>query len=390
MRQARPRLMEPATTVPFTDLSFQWRAIESAAMPDIKALFGASAYSLGPWVEKFERDVGRYLNVEHAIAVNSGTSALHLAAIVAGLGPGDEVLVPANTFVASAWAVRYVGAVPVFCDVDPSSWTIDLSDAERRLTRATKAIIPVHLYGQPAGMRSVEAFARQHRLRIIEDAAQAMGAMSDGARVGYSGRLTCFSFYPGKNLGAAGEAGLITTSDGAQADRLRSLRDHAQHERYVHSELGFNYRMDGIQGLVLSHKLRELDAWTDERRRIAQDYFAGLADVPLELPAVVNGDHVWHLFVVHTPQRDGLRAHLAEMGVDTRLHYPVPLHRQPCFSDLSVYDAGLPVVERNSRECLSLPIYMGMTADQIGRVVAGIHSFFGQAAAAKRTSSPIG
>ncbi|HEV2099933.1 MAG TPA: DegT/DnrJ/EryC1/StrS family aminotransferase [Stellaceae bacterium] len=366
-----------APQVPFADLGWQWRQIEAEALPDLGRLFAASAFCLGPWVERFETEIAAYLGVGQAIGVNSGTSALHLALIAAGIGPGDRVLVPANTFVATAWAVLYVGAAPVLCDVEPGSWNIDPTDAERRCGPAVRAILPVHLYGQPADMAAINALAGRHGLAVIEDAAQAIGAAYGGRRVGGFGRLGCFSFYPAKNLGAAGEAGLVTTDDAALAKRVRALRDHAQIERYVHSELGFNYRMDGIQGLVLSHKLLRLEEWTAQRRAVAQRYLDELSDTPLELPRVVNGDHVWHLFVVHTPKRDRLRRHLHERGIHTGLHYPVPLHRQSCFSHLEIDQSSFPCADRNARECLSLPIFAGMTPAQTDRVIAEIHGFFG-------------
>jgi len=362
--------------VPFNDLALQWRQIESKTLPDLRALFESSAFSLGPWVDRFEANIGRYLETSHAIGVNSGTSALHLAMIAAGIGPGDKVLVPANTFVATVWAILYVGAEPVFCDVDPIAWEIDPADAERRITSGVNAIVPVHLYGQPAPMGAIMSLAEHHRLVVIEDAAQAVGARFSGRRLGTIGRFGCFSFYPGKNLGAAGEAGLVITEDEAAAERIRALRHHAQRERYIHHELGFNYRMDGIQALILGHKLPLLDAWTEDRRRIAKRYQEAMAGLPLKLPQIANGDHVWHLFVVHTPERDRLRDHLAKRNIDTGLHYAVPLHRQPCFANLSIDRDSYPNADRNGRECLSLPIFAGMTEVQIEAVIDGVRSFF--------------
>jgi dTDP-4-amino-4,6-dideoxygalactose transaminase len=362
--------------VPFSDLSLQWRQISDEVMPEMAELIAASAYTLGSWVERFERTAAEYLDVPHAVGVNSGTSALHLALIGAGVGSGDAVLVPANTFVATAWAVLYVGATPIFCDVEEESWAINVADAERRLTQAVKAIMPVHLYGQPANMDEIVSFAARHDLAVVEDAAQAFGARYGGRPVGGCGLIGCFSFYPTKNLGAAGEAGLIVTHEALIADRVRHLRHHAQAKRYIHKELGFNYRMEGLQGLVLQHKLRRLDAWTDERRMIAQRYVAGLADTPLRLPQIVNGDHVWHLFVVHTPERDRLQRYLGEKSIETGLHYPVPLHRQPCFDGIAFDRNTYPVADRNAQECLSLPIFIGMTLAQIDRVIATIRDYF--------------
>lgn len=366
------------TSVPFNNLLFQWRQIEQTVVPDLAALFQASAFCLGPWVDRFEKDVAAYLEVPHAVGVNSGTSALHVAMIAAGIGPGDKVLVPANTFVATVWAVLYVGAKPVFCDVDPSTWTIDVADAERRMDADVKAIVPVHLYGQPADMNGVGALAKRHGLAVIEDVAQAIGARYEGRRLGTIGQFGCFSFYPGKNLGAAGEAGLVVTSNENAAHRIRALRHHGQTERYVHGELGFNYRMEGIQGLVLGHKLPFLDAWTDERRRVAQLYREALTGLPLELPHIAHGDHVWHLFVVHTPERDRLQKHLAESKIESGLHYAIPLHRQPCFAGMKIDRDSFPNADRNARECLSLPIFAGMTSEQTGAVIAAVRTFYGR------------
>jgi dTDP-4-amino-4,6-dideoxygalactose transaminase len=289
---------------------------------------------------------------------------------------GDKVLVPANTFIATVWAVLYVGAIPVLCDVEPASGNIDVTDAERRIDPLVKAIIPVHLYGQPANLDAVLALAERHCLAVIEDAAQAIGARYHGRPVGGFGLLGCFSFYPGKNLGAAGEAGLVVSNDTALANRVKALRNHAQTERYVHTELGFNYRMEGFQGLVLGHKLSCLDAWTDQRRAIARRYEAGLAGLPLVLPQVVHCDHVYHLFVVLCERRDELRAFLGRHRIETGLHYPVPLHRQPCLASLKMDRASFRVSDLYANQCLSLPIFSGMTDAQLDRVVSTVHAFF--------------
>jgi dTDP-4-amino-4,6-dideoxygalactose transaminase len=370
---------EDAERVPFNDLSHQWRQIRDRVLPDIDCLFEQGAFTLGPYVDAFERSAAEYLGAKYAIGVNSGTSALHLALIAAGVGPGNRVLVPSFTFIATAWAVLYVGAIPVLCDIEAESAAIAVSDAERRLDPEVKAIIPVHLYGQPANMAAVMEFAGRHRLAVIEDAAQAIGARYGAHSVGTIGNLGCFSFYPGKNLGAAGEGGLVVTADVAMAQRIRSLRHHAQLERYIHSELGFNYRMEGLQGLVLSQKLPLLDGWTRARRNLAQAYHARLSDLPLTLPRVVNGDHVYHLYVVRTEERNRLRDHLMRRGVETGLHYPVPLHAQPCLANFSEGTDSYPVSQRYADECLSLPLYTGMTTTQLERVCALIRQFFGKA-----------
>jgi dTDP-4-amino-4,6-dideoxygalactose transaminase len=362
--------------VPFTDLSFQWRQIEVQVLPDIHRLFEQSAFCLGPFVERFEQAAADYLGIAHAIGVNSGTSALHLALIAAGIGPGDKVLIPSFTFIATAWAVLYVGATPVLCDIEEDSANIDLRDAETRLEGAVKAIIPVHLYGQPADMAAVSAFAARHRLVVVEDAAQAMGARYDGRCAGTFGLCGCFSFYPAKNLGAAGEAGLIATADDAIATRLRALRHHAQTERYLHAELGFNYRMEGLQGLVLGHKLPLLDRWTENRRRLARAYHQQLADLPLVLPEVVHHDHVFHLYVVRSSERERLRDHLRRAGIETGLHYPTPLHAQPALARFVADPQSFPLSDRYARECLSLPLFVGMTEAQVERVCAAVRGFF--------------
>jgi dTDP-4-amino-4,6-dideoxygalactose transaminase len=374
----RPADRRSAEHVPFNDLSYQWHQIREGALPEISRLFETGAFCLGPFVEDFERSVAGYLGIKYAIGVNSGTSALHLALIAAGIGPGDKVLLPSLTFVATAWAVLYVGATPVLCDVEEGSAAINVDDAERRVDDAAKAIIPVHLYGQPANMDAVMRFAALRRLIVVEDAAQAIGARYGGRSVGTIGRFGCFSFYPGKNLGAAGEGGLVVTNDASAARRISALRHHAQEERYLHRELGFNYRMDGLQGLVLSHKLPLLEDWTRARRNFARLYRERLSGLPLKLPEAVNGDHVYHLYVVRTQQRDRLRDYLSQQGIDTGLHYPVPLHRQPCFAQFSLDAQNYPVSESYAKECLSLPLYISMTEPQLDYVCNAIHRFFGR------------
>jgi dTDP-4-amino-4,6-dideoxygalactose transaminase len=363
--------------VPFNDLSIQWRAIADDVRRDFERIFADNAYCLGPACEAFEEEIAAWLGARHAIGVSSGTAALHLAAVVAGLGPGDEVLVPANTFIGSIWGAMYVGATPVLCDVHQATGTIDLKDARSRVTASTKAIIPVHLYGQPADMDGVMALAAEHDLVVIEDAAQSIGASWRGRMTGTIGHLGCISFYPGKNLGAAGESGLVLTNDAALAERLHALRNHGQRERYVHAEIGFNYRMDGLQAVVLRHKLKLLTDWTAQRKALAAEYDRGLAGLPLEVPKAVNHDHVWHLYVVRTPHRDGLRAYLSERGIETGLHYPVPLHRQPCLASFAFNALGFPEAERWASEGLSLPLFVGMTSTQQRRVVSAVGEFFG-------------
>lgn len=361
--------------IPFMNLGWQWAQIRHEVTPRIEELFSRSAFSLGPYVEEFEQAFAEWIGAKHAVALNSGTSALHLAMIAGGIGPGDEVLVPANTFIATAWGVIYVGATPVFCDVDDATGNIDVDDAERRMSPRVKAIIPVHLFGQSADLGKVSALASTHGLTVIEDAAQAHGARYDGRKVGTFGKIGCFSFYPGKNLGAAGEAGAVVTQDAQAADAMRALRNHGQSERYIHERIGFNYRMDGLQGLILSHKLRRLDAWTDLRRSIARRYLDAFADLPMRLPTPQT-DHVYHLFVIRTPRREELRASLQAQAIQTGLHYPVPLHRQPCFAYIPCDHDSLPVADSWANEGLSLPLFAGMTESQTERVISAVRAFF--------------
>jgi dTDP-4-amino-4,6-dideoxygalactose transaminase len=369
--------MTTQTAVPFVDLSNQWDEIHEEVMPDLEKLFKASAFCLGPWATAFERQVADYLGVKHAVAVSSGSAALHIATVAAGIGRGDKVLVPAHTFIGTIWGLLYEGAVPVFCDVEVATGNIDLADAERRMEPGVKAIIPVHLYGQPVDVSGALAFAERYGLTVIEDAAQAIGARWQGRALGSFGAMGCFSFYPGKNLGGAGEGGLVVTDDDELARLLRSLREHGQSQRYIHDRIGYNYRMDGIQALVLSHKLKRLDGWTDQRRAIAARYAEALADTPLRLPAVVHGDHVRHLYVVRAENRDTLRVFLEERGVQTGLHYPVPLYKQPCLAGITPPLAeGFPVTEDWAGNGLSLPMFAGMTPAQQDRVIEAIRAYF--------------
>ncbi|MFM7350208.1 MAG: DegT/DnrJ/EryC1/StrS family aminotransferase [Erythrobacter sp.] len=373
--------MMTSLAVPFADLSPQWDTVRDAVMPDIERLFAANAFCLGKWVTDFERAVAGYLGAKHAVAVSSGSAALHLAVLAAGIGTGDKVLVPSNTFIGTVWGLVYAGATPVFCDVEEGSGTIDMGDAARRMEPGVRAIIPVHLYGQPANLAAVFDFAARHSLTVVEDAAQAIGALYDGRAVGTLARLGCYSFYPGKNLGGAGEGGLVVTDNDADAAALRAMRNHGQSERYLHQRLGFNYRMDGLQGLVLGHKLPHLDDWTNQRRAIAAHYDAALRDLPLKLPQVVHQDHVYHLYVVRTPRSESLREHLRMCGIETGRHYPVPLHRQPCFAHLPVPSHALPVTEDFATNGISLPVFVGMTVVQQDRVIEAVRGFFAQGGA---------
>jgi dTDP-4-amino-4,6-dideoxygalactose transaminase len=369
----------PATrvAVPFMDLKAQFRSVRDEVLSAMEEVASEAAFILGPRVAAFEDAFASYVGAGHCVAVNSGTSALHLALLAAGVRPGDEVITVPMTFVATSWAISYCGARPVFVDVDPVTYTMDPEQVEAKITPRTKAILPVHLYGQPADLGSLLEIGLRYGIPVIEDACQAHGATYRGRPVGSIGQSGCFSFYPGKNLGAFGEGGAVVTNDPALATRMRTLRDHAQPTRYVHTELGFNYRMDGLQGAVLRIKLNYLPEWTATRCDLAVRYRDRLADSPLGLPAVgPNRTHVWHLFVVRHPDRDRLRAALADRNVQTGLHYPTPVHLQPAYAHLGHKPGDFPVTERVARECLSLSLFPEMTDEQHDAVVAALKENF--------------
>jgi dTDP-4-amino-4,6-dideoxygalactose transaminase len=356
--------------VPFLDLKAQYAGIRDEILQALQEVADGTTYVLGPRVAGFEEAFASYVGASHCVGVNSGTSALHLALICAGVRTGDEVITVPMTFVATSWAISYLGATPVFVDVDPATYTMDVRQVERRITDRTRAILPVHLYGQSSDMEPLLEIGRRHGIPVIEDAAQAHGARYRGRAAGTLGLCGCFSFYPGKNLGACGEAGAVVTDDDDVAARLRTLRDHAQGRRYHHGEVGFNYRMEALQGAVLGVKLKYLEGWTEARRRLARRYRAGLAGLPLVLPdEAADRRHVWHLFVALHPRRDGIRQVLEDRGVQTGLHYPIPVHLQGAYEHLGHRAGDFPVSERVARECFSLPIFPEMTDRQQDRVI---------------------
>jgi dTDP-4-amino-4,6-dideoxygalactose transaminase len=353
------------TEVPFIDLQAQYGSLRDEIIDAITLVADSTRYALGPEVTNFEQRFADYVGTSQCVAVNSGTSALHLALITAGVGPGDEVITVPMTFIATTWAVSYVGATPVFVDLEPVTLTMDPEQVEARITPRTKAILPVHLYGQPADLTPLLDIGRRYDIPVIEDAAQAHGARYQDQLAGSLGLLGCFSFYPGKNLGAAGEGGAIVTNDDAIAERLRALRDHAQSTRYHHEELGFNYRMDAMQGAVLGVKLRHLDSWITARRANAARYGELLHDLPIQLPReAADREHVWHLYVLLHPERDRLQAELEAAGISTGLHYPIPVHLQRAYAHLGHQAGEFPIAERVAAECLSLPMYPELTAIQ--------------------------
>jgi dTDP-4-amino-4,6-dideoxygalactose transaminase len=335
------------------------------------------SFCLGPDVAQFEKDFAQYCGAEHCVAFNSGTSALHVAMLLMGVGPGHEVITTPFTFVATSWAISYVGARPVYVDIDDTTFNLDPKLVEKAITPLTKLILPVHLYGQPFDIDPIKDICALHTLPLVEDAAQSAGAKYKGRKVGAFGELGCFSFYPGKNLGAFGEGGALATNNAASAARARSLREHGSTVRYHHDEVGFNYRMEGIQGAVLGVKLKHLEQWTEGRRRVAKRYAELLADTPLQLPREASfAESAWHLYVVRHPRRDELKAHLEANGIGCALHYPVPLHLQKCYANLGYGAGDFPVAEKAARECLSLPIYPEITEAQLDRVAGVVRAFF--------------
>jgi dTDP-4-amino-4,6-dideoxygalactose transaminase len=360
------------------DLKVQYRRLKEEILRELAEVAESTAYVLGPKVNAFEQAFAKYAGAKHCVGLNSGTSALHLALICAGVKPGDEVITVPMTFIATSWGVSYAGATPVYVDVDPVTRTMDVSQVEARITSKTKAILPVHLYGQMADMASLMELGRKYGIPVIEDAAQSHGAMYNGQKAGTIGFAGCFSFYPGKNLGAYGEAGAVITNDDQAAARMRALRDHAQEKRYHHNEIGFNYRMDAFQGAILNVKLKYLEEWTESRRALATQYNRRLGGLPIKLPSEVAGRrHVWHLYVALHPERDRVRAELETLGIQTGLHYPIPLHLQKAYKHLGYKEGDFPVSERIGRECVTLPLFPEMTREQQDAVVDAMSNVLG-------------
>jgi len=372
-----PMQTEKVPPVPYFDLPAQIRSVRKDLEAAIARALDNCSFCLGPDVAQFEKDFARFIGTEHCVGFNSGTSALHVALMLLGVGAGDEVVTTPMTFVATSWAISYVGARPVYVDIDDATFNLDPKLIERAITPRTRAVMPVHLYGQPFDIDPILAICRKHKLPLVEDACQSHGAKYKGRTVGTFGEISCFSFYPGKNLGACGEGGALMTNDAKFAARARSLREHGSSVRYYHDEVGFNYRMEGIQGATLGVKLKHLERWTQRRRAIARAYDELLADTPLRLPREADhAESVWHLYVVRHPRRDELKKHLEANGVGCALHYPLPLHLQKCYASLGYKKGDFPVSEKAAAECLSLPIYAEMTDEQVRRVADVIRMFF--------------
>ncbi len=321
----------------------------------------------------FEDEYTVYCQVKYAIGVNSGTSALHLALLAAGIGPGDEVITTPFTFVASVAAIVYTGAKPVFVDIEPRSFTMDVTQIERSITERTKAILPIHLYGQMADMDPILEIARRHNLLVIEDAAQAHGAEYNGRPAGSLGDLGCFSFYPGKNLGAYGEGGKVVTNDPGYARTVSMLRDWGAEEKYQHVLKGYNYRLEGLQGAILRVKLRHIEDWTQSRREKAGLYKQLLAENGIQIPEEMpSGRHVYHIFAIRTSERDVLQQALLAQGIHTGIHYPIPVHLQPAYADLGYQAGDFPHAEEAAREVLSLPMFAELSNEQVERVATAL------------------
>ena len=362
--------------VPFVDLKAQYQTIKAEIHEAINRVLESSSYVLGEEVAAFEEEFAAYSEARCGIAVNSGTSAIHLALLAAKIGPGDEVITVPFTFVATAAAILYVGARPVFVDIDPKSFTIDVNQIEPAITPRTKAILPVHLYGQPADMDPIMDIARRYGLVVIEDAAQAHGAEYKGKRVGGLGDMGCFSFYPAKNLGAYGEGGMVVTNNPEYDHTIRILRDWGQDSKYHHVMQGYNYRMDAVQGAVLRVKLHFLESWTNARRSHARRYDTQLAGCTVETPqAMAWARHVYHVYAIRTPSRDEFQQHLQRDGIQTGIHYPIPVHLQPGYTDLGYPPGVFPHAERAAMEVLSLPMYPELSPIDIDAIVQRVHAF---------------
>jgi dTDP-4-amino-4,6-dideoxygalactose transaminase len=357
--------------IPFGNLKEQYHSIKQEIDQAILGALETSQFILGPEVAAFEREFAAYCGAREGIGVNSGTSALHLALLAAGAGPGDEVITVPFTFVATVAAICYTGATPVYVDIDPVSYTMDPAKLEAAITPRTKVILPVHLYGHPADMDPILEIARRRGIVVIEDAAQAHGASYKGRPVGSLGVMACYSFYPGKNLGAYGEGGMVVTSNPEYAGFVRMMRDWGQSKRYYHDLRGFNYRLEGIQGAILRVKLRHLEAWTEARRGNAAIYGEALAGSGITLPReMARARHVYHVYAVRVQNRDNVVQAMTAAGVQTGIHYPIPVHLQNAYRDAKYPEGSFPESESVAREVLSLPMFPELTRAQIEEVSA--------------------
>jgi dTDP-4-amino-4,6-dideoxygalactose transaminase len=359
--------------IPFLDLERQYESVRGDIERAVRQVLDSRQYVLGPFVREFEEAFSEYCGVRHAIAVNSGTSALHLALLACGVGNGDEVITVPFTFVATVAAIQYSGARAVYVDIDPGTLNMNPAALEKAITPRTRAIMPVHLFGQPADMDAIHGIAHAYSLRVIEDAAQAPGAEYRGKRAGGLADAGCFSFYPTKNLGACGEGGMVTTDNDEIARVVRLLRDWGADRKYHHVIAGFNYRMEGLQGAILNVKLKHLEDWTERRRSAAAIYDELLAGSKVTRPvAIPDVRHVYHTYTIRSSERDALQQRLESAGVQTAIHYPIPVHLQPAYADPQYPKGSMPETERASEQVLSLPMFPELTRDNIQSVVAAM------------------
>ncbi len=362
--------------IPCLDLKGQHDQVRAEIFAAFEKVYDKTAFSGGPFVEDFENGFAQYVGSKHAIGVNNGTTALHLAMLALGIGNGDEVIIPADTFIATAWGVSHAGATPVFVDCTSDTWQIDVSKIEEKITANTKAIIGVHLYGQPFDIDAVTALCKKHNLFLIEDAAQAQGARYKGKTVGVFGEMACFSFYPGKNLGACGEAGGITTNSSDYTKHLHSLRNHGSMVRYYHDEIGYNYRMGGLEGASLSVKLKYIEGWNNRRRQIAKMYQTQISNPKIKLQHQPEwADSIYHLFVITTEDRDHLSKYLNDKNIFPALHYPVSCHLQKAYSHLNYKVGDCPNAEYLAAHCLSLPMFAELTDAQVHQVIEALNAY---------------
>jgi dTDP-4-amino-4,6-dideoxygalactose transaminase len=376
--------------IPFVDLKSQYLSIKPEVDAAIQGILDSCAFTLGPEVVAFEKEFAAYSGADIGVAVNTGTSALHLALLAAGVGRGDEVITVPFTFVATVSAIDYTGATPVFVDIDPVSFTMDVTQLEAAITDKTKAIIPVSLYGQPADMGPLLEIARRHGLVVIEDACQAHGAEYNGQRSGSLADMTCFSFYPGKNLGAYGEGGMVVTDNPEYARTIRMLRDWGAEKKYHHVLKGYNFRMEGMQGAVLRVKLRYLEGWTEARRTAAAHYDRLFQGTGIESPkAASHVRHVYHIYAIRTKHRQAWQEALLAQGIQTGIHYPTPVHLLPAFADLGYTAGQFPHSEQAANEVLSLPMFPELTAAQREEVARAVVNLAGSDVASTASAKAL-
>ena len=363
--------------VPFVDLKIQYQDIKEEILDALNQVLDNTAFILGKSVESFEQNFAAYHDAEYGIAVNSGTTALYVALLCLNIGEGDEVIIPANTFIATANAVALTGAKPVLVDVKENTMNIDENKIEEKITNKTKAIIPVHLYGQPADMNPIVEIAKNHNLKVVEDACQAHGAEYRNRKIGSFGEIGCFSFYPGKNLGAYGEGGMVLTNDNNIARTAKMIRDHGSEKKYYHLMKGINGRMEGFQGAVLGVKLKYLAKWTEQRRANAQKYNNLLKGLDVVIPFEEEfNKHVYHLYVIRVKEVEKLQEYLKEKEIFTGIHYPIPIHLQEAYKELNYKKGDFPITEQSAKEILSLPMFPELSEEQIEYVCENIKEYF--------------